>query len=113
VRHYGGNFVMAKRTGIRERGLQAILFKAKNRAVLVGQLMALAMGMLDARSARHRDVEMLPCLRAKVTAQKPVPTQIDGDAFGSTPLEIEAGTGDLRLIVPARPVGQVGLGLAC
>jgi diacylglycerol kinase family enzyme len=103
VRHYGGNFVMARRTGIRERGLQAILFKAKNRAVLLGQLMALAMGMLDARSARHGDVEMLPCLRAKVTAQHPVPTQIDGDAFGSTPLDIEAGAADLRLIVPARP----------
>jgi diacylglycerol kinase family enzyme len=103
VRHYGGNFVMARRTGIRERGLQAILFKARNRGELVSQLMALAMGMLDERSARHRDVKMLPCLRARVTAQKPVPTQIDGDAFGSTPLEIEAGAADLRLIVPARP----------
>jgi diacylglycerol kinase family enzyme len=103
VRYYGGNFVMARRTGIRERGLQAILFKAKNRAVLLGQLMALAMDQLDARSARHGDVEMLPCLRARVTAQKPVPTQIDGDAFGSTPLEIEAGAPDLRLIVPRRP----------
>jgi diacylglycerol kinase family enzyme len=94
---------MARRTGIQERGLQAILFKAKNRAVLVSQLMALAMGMLDARSARHGDVEMLPCLRAQVTAQNPVPTQIDGDAFGSTPLEIEAGAADLRLLVPSRP----------
>jgi diacylglycerol kinase (ATP) len=102
VRHYGGNFVMARRTGIQERGLQAILFKAKNRTVLVGQLMALAMGALDERSARHGDVEMLPCLRAQVTALKPVPTQIDGDAFGSTPLEVEAGTTDLRLIVPER-----------
>jgi diacylglycerol kinase family enzyme len=102
VRHYGGNFVMARRTGIRERGLQAILFKAKNRGELVGQLMALAMGQLDERSARHGDVELLPCLRATVTAQKPVPTQIDGDAFGSTPVQIEAGAADLRLIVPPR-----------
>jgi diacylglycerol kinase family enzyme len=103
ARHYGGNFVMARRTGIRERGLQAILFKAENRAVLVGQLMALAMGTLDERSASHGDVEMLPCLAATVTAHKPVPTQIDGDAFGSTPLAIEAGAADLRLIVPKTP----------
>jgi diacylglycerol kinase family enzyme len=102
VRHYGGNFVMARRTGIQERGLQAILFKAKNRGELVGQLMALAMGQLDERSAKHGDVEILPCLRATVTAQKPVPTQIDGDAFGSTPLQIEAGAADLKLIVPPR-----------
>ena len=101
ARHYGGNFVMARRTGVTERGLQAILFKAKNRAVLLGHLMALAMGTLDERSASHGDVEMLPCLRAMVTAKHPVPTQIDGDAFGSTPLEIEAGAADLRLIVPA------------
>jgi hypothetical protein len=32
-----------------------------------------------------------------------VPTQIDGDAFGSTPLDIEAGAADLRLIVPLTP----------
>ena len=38
-----------------------------------------------------------------MTAQHPVPTQIDGDAFGSTPLEIEAGAADLRLIVPPTP----------
>jgi diacylglycerol kinase family enzyme len=101
ARHYGGNFVMARGTGITERGLQAILFKARNRAVLVGQLMALAMGTLDDRSASHGDVEMLPCVRATVEAQHPVPTQIDGDAFGPTPLEIEAGAADLRLIVPA------------
>ncbi len=107
VRHYGGNFVMARRTGISERGLQAILFKARNRGELVSQLMALAMGMLDERSARHRDVKMLPCLRARVTAHKPVPTQIDGDAFGSTPLDIEAGAADLHLIVPARPLPRV------
>jgi diacylglycerol kinase (ATP) len=44
ARHYGGHFVMAPRTGIQERGLQAILFKAKSRAVLIGQLMSLAMG---------------------------------------------------------------------
>jgi len=103
ARHYGGHFVMARGTGIKERGLQAILFKAKNQAVLLGQLMALAMGTLDGRSASHGDVEMLPCQRATVTAQHPVPTQIDGDAFGSTPLEIEAGAADLRLIVPPTP----------
>ena len=100
VRHYGGSFVMARRTGIEVRGLQAILFKARNRTVLLGQLMALAMGTLDERSARHGDVEMLPCHKAHITAHKPVPTQIDGDAFGMTPLTVEAGVDGLRLIVP-------------
>jgi diacylglycerol kinase family enzyme len=103
ARHYGGRFVLAPRTGIQERGLQAILFKARSRAVLIGQLMALAMGKLDARAAGRGDVEMLPCAHATVTAPHPVPTQIDGDAFGDTPLEIEAGSAELQLIVPGIP----------
>lgn len=100
ARHYGGRFVMAPRAGILERGLQAILFKARTRPVLIGQLMSLAMGTLDARASRRGDVEMLTCARVSITAHHAVPTQIDGDAFGSTPLEIEADAGDLALIVP-------------
>ena len=103
ARHYGGRFVLAPRTGIQERGLQAILFKAKNRAVLIGQLMALAMGTLDARCTSHGDVEMLPCSRASITSLHPVPAPVDGDAFGTTPLDIEAGSAEVRLIVPAKP----------
>lgn len=106
ARHYGGRFVMAPRTGIRERGLEAILFKARNRAVLLGQLMALALGRLDTRAAAGAgDVAMLPCSRVSITAHHPVPTQIDGDPLGQTPLEVEAGTGEVRLIVPADSPG--------
>jgi diacylglycerol kinase family enzyme len=46
---------------------------------------------------------MLPCARASIRAQHPVPTQIDGDAFGTTPLEVAAGTAELQLIVPEHP----------
>ena len=61
ARHYGGRFVLTPRTGVQERGLQAVLFKARSRAVLIGQLMSLASGTLDARCANHGDVEMLTC----------------------------------------------------
>jgi diacylglycerol kinase (ATP) len=103
ARHYGGRFVLAPRTGILERGLEAILFKATSRAVLVGQLMSLAAGRLGPRAAQGGDVEMLPCSRVTIAAHEPVPTQIDGDVFGTTPLEVDAGTAQVRLIVP-RPV---------
>ena len=103
ARHYGGRFVMAPRTGIQERGLQAILFKARNQAVLIGQLMSLASGTLDARCDSHGDVEMLRCSKVAITARHPVPTQIDGDVFGETPLDIDEGVSHLRLIVPAAP----------
>ncbi len=54
ARHYGGRFVLAPRTGIQERGLEAILFKAKSRAELLAQLMSLALGRLHARAAAGR-----------------------------------------------------------
>jgi YegS/Rv2252/BmrU family lipid kinase len=104
ARHYGGHFVLAPRAGILERGLEAILFKSKSRAVLVGQLMSLAAGRLEPRAALGGDVEMLRCSRVSITAHEPVPTQIDGDVLGTTPLEVSAGTAEMRLIVPG-PAG--------
>jgi diacylglycerol kinase family enzyme len=100
ARHYGGRFVLAPRTGIQERGLQAVLFKAASRNVLIRQLMSIATGTLHDRCASHGDVEILPCSRVTVTSHHPVPVQVDGDSFGLTPLVIDQGDANLRLIVP-------------
>lgn len=102
ARHYGGRFVLAPHTGIQERGLQAVLFKARNRVVLVSQILSLVTGRLDRRAATRGDVEMLPCASATITSRHPVPTQIDGDALGSTPVRIESDTAELRLITPEK-----------
>ena len=103
ARHYGGRFVLAPRTGILERGLEAILFKTRSRAVLFGHLMSLATGRLELRAARGGDVEMLACSRVTVKARRPVPVQIDGDAVGTTPIEVDAGMCEVCLIVPGTP----------
>ncbi len=105
ARHYGGRFVLAPRTGILERGLQAILFKTRNRAVLFGQLMSLATGRLEPRAVHGGDVEMLACSRVTVASHHPVPIQVDGDTFGTTPVEVDAGTCEVRLIVPSPASG--------
>jgi len=97
--HYGGGFVLTERTGIRQRGLEAILFKAKSRTALVSMLMSLARGRLAERVAQG-DVEMLTCSHVTIATAKPVPVQIDGDVVGNTPLEIDAGTARVHLIVP-------------
>ena len=91
---------MLARTGILKRGLDAILFKVKNRAALLGQLMSLTTGRLGPRAVRGVDVKMLRCSRVTIEADHGVPTQIDGDLFGITPFEVHAGTAGLRLIVP-------------
>ena len=73
ARHYGGRFVLAPRTGILERGLEAILFKTRSRAVLFGQLMSLAAGRLEPRAAHGGDVEMLRLLAGHHHGAHPVP----------------------------------------
>jgi|EndMetStandDraft_5_1072996.scaffolds.fasta_scaffold64296_2 YegS/Rv2252/BmrU family lipid kinase len=97
--HYGGGFVLSERTSIHQRGLEAILFKARSRVELISMLMSLARGRLAAHIA-HGEVEMVTCTRVRITAGNPVPVQIDGDVVGTTPLEIDAGTSHLHLIVP-------------
>ena len=109
ARHYGGRFVLAPRTGILKRGLEAILFKTRNRAVLFAQLMSLAAGRLKPGTAPASDIAMLPCARATIRAHRPVPVQIDGDAFGTTPIEVDAGTREVRLILPAASNGGCAL----
>jgi diacylglycerol kinase (ATP) len=113
ARHYAGRFVLAPRTGIHQRGLEAVLFKAKSRAVLMGQLVSLLRGRLDARAGRHGDVAMVPCSHVKISAPRPVPVQIDGDPFGVTPLDAQAGTDAIQLIVPASmPMPEMRLAFA-
>ena len=106
ARHYAGRFVLAPRTGIQQRGLEAVLFKAKSRAVLLGQLLSLLRGQLDRRAQRCGDVAMYTCTYAKISAPSPVPVQIDGDLFGATPLEAQAGSDVIRLIVPAKALSE-------
>ena len=101
--HYAGNFVLAPAAAIGAPDLQAIIFKGRTRATLMGQIMSLAIRPLRTRAARDGDVVITPCRRAIVTALNPVPTQLDGDVFGTTPLSVEAATDTLQLILPARP----------
>jgi diacylglycerol kinase (ATP) len=106
ARHYAGRFELAPRTGIQQRGLEAVLFKARSRTVLLGQLLSLLRGRLNARAGQYGDVATYACSHVKVSAPGPVPVQIDGDPFGVTPLEAEAGSDLIRLIVPVQALSQ-------
>lgn len=103
ARYYGGRFVLAPGTSVREAGLRAVLFSAGSRVELMGSLLALAAGRLQA----SRTVRTLACSRVEVHAPAPVPVQVDGDAFGATPLVVEASGGpSVCLIVPAASAGR-------
>ena len=107
ARHYGGHFVLAPRTGILQRGLEAILFKTRSRAVLLGQLMSLAAGRLepravarrrrrDAAPARGRPSRRITRCRSRSTATCSAPRR---SRWMPAPRE-------LRLIVPTAASGS-------
>lgn len=100
ARCYGGNFVLAPHTSIRSTGLQAILFDGPGRAQRLSQLLSLGLGRLATRAAKPAaDVRMMPANDVTIDAPHPVPVQIDGDDFGTTPLRVTTGGGRVRLIV--------------
>jgi diacylglycerol kinase (ATP) len=98
ARCYGGAFVVSEHAGLERPGLVAVLIEAANRRELVLTLLALARGQLGAR----RNVRVIACKGATIRADRPVPVQIDGDAFEHTPVEIRSGGGQVRLILPPR-----------
>lgn len=93
---YGGRFVLAPDAGLRKATLMAVLVRANSKARLIRQLLALPLGRL----VRQGGVETVACRRAEITATTPASVEIDGDAYGTTPLRIEAGGAALSLIVP-------------
>jgi diacylglycerol kinase (ATP) len=100
ARHYGGAFVLTRSTTIAQQGLVAVLFKSTSRARLLAQLASLALGRLDVRAVRGGDVEIVRCTDVVIEADRAVPTQLDGDVFGVTPLHVQTSDDIVHLVVP-------------
>ena len=101
ARHYGGRFVLAAGGDIRRPGFVAVLFRATSRRRLAAVLAALAAGRLDRHARANPDeIAMQSCERVTIEARLPTPTQVDGDAFATTPLTVRRGGGILHLVVP-------------
>jgi diacylglycerol kinase family enzyme len=100
ARHYGGAFVLCPDAKFTGEMLSAVMVRARSRVSLLRRLLTLPVGRLQ----HEPGVETVPCRLAVIRSVRPVPVQIDGDPFGTTPLEIEAGGVPFRLIVPAERV---------
>lgn len=98
---YGGPFTITRQADLRKPGLHAVLMTAKTRLALMAIVAKLGVMPLD----RVSGVRVLPCTRASVRSAQPVPVQVDGDAFGVTPLDVEAGGIGFNLIVPQAYAG--------
>lgn len=98
---YGGSFQLTRETGVGADGLMAIVVGAQSRLQLASASIALGLGRLIDPATRPRHVRVIPCHAARLGFNATVAAEIDGDATGSTPLEVHAGGPVVRLIVPA------------
>ncbi|AXS39502.1 YegS/Rv2252/BmrU family lipid kinase [Breoghania sp. L-A4] len=94
--HYGGPFVLCPQAGATREGLHLIALMNDSFPALV----RVGIALLRGRLSRARDVVMRPVTHAVLRADEPVAAQIDGDPFGTTPIEVAPAARALTIIVP-------------
>ena len=101
---YGGAFRLTAQTSLKQDGLVAVLFYARRKTDLLRHAFSIARGNLDAVQLQAgSDVVMAACQSVTITSVAGVPVQVDGDAFGTTPVAVVADGPTVKLIVPPRP----------
>ncbi|NUN53535.1 MAG: hypothetical protein HUU06_12205, partial [Planctomycetaceae bacterium] len=95
--HYGGLFDLLPGVSPDDGALDLCLLDARRRRSFFRYLWAARRGTLalhgDASSARGRSV--------RVESDGPVPVQVDGDPFGTTPLEVVLNPASAQVLVPS------------
>ncbi|MFN0006961.1 MAG: diacylglycerol/lipid kinase family protein [Planctomycetota bacterium] len=95
VVHYGGLKVLAADRRIDDGLFEVYLFAKGSRASLLGYgIRALVSGLPGGSCTRLRARSI------RITSDAPAPCQVDGDAFGETPVEIVVDPVQSRLVVP-------------
>jgi diacylglycerol kinase family enzyme len=94
--HYAGPFVVAPHANLAEPVLDLLLFQRSGRPAVLGYLL----GLLCNRLAARRDVILLRCRCAVITADRSVPVQADGELIGQLPVSLSVAETALRLLRP-------------
>ncbi len=92
---YGGDFVIAPQTSATRPGLA--LVAVTDDSLL--SLLRIGRRMMSGRGIAGAGVRILPIDEATIAAAGPTAAQVDGDSFGTTPVETRAAATPLRLIV--------------
>lgn len=100
---YGGDLRVAPSARMDDGFLDVTLFTAPDvplpvqRAAFVRQVGAVTLGL----AAADPDIHLLRARQVEISAVPTAPTQIDGDAFGGTPITVEVAPKALTVRVPA------------
>jgi diacylglycerol kinase (ATP) len=98
--HYGGIFDLVPGTRPDDGAFDLCLLDARRRRSFFRYLWAARRGTL----ARHGDAATARGTVVRVEADVPVPVQVDGDPFGTTPLEVTLVPASAQVLVPATEV---------
>ena len=96
--NYGGLLSLVPTADPGDGAFDACLIDARRRRSLFRYAFAAWRGTL----ARQGDVKTLRGRTILIEADRPVPAQVDGDPFGSTPLRITVHPGAARILVRAK-----------
>lgn len=96
ARRYGGSFKLSERAGLHRPGLLVYVVPRSGLPRRLAHLSALGAGVLE----HMPGVSVWTADHLTVTSDVPAAVQIDGDVFGTVPLEIKWGEPKLALIVP-------------
>lgn len=94
--HYGGFRMLARDRRIDDGQLDVYLVRAASRFALTTELLR---ALVSGWPGGH--VRLARAARIRVRAESPVPYHVDGDARGSTPVEIDVQHRSHVLVVPA------------
>jgi diacylglycerol kinase (ATP) len=96
VRHYGGIFVVAEDAGLDSGCFHVCVLHRWTLFALLKYLVA----AFTRRFSKLSDVTFLKGSRVKIESNERVPVEVDGDYFGTTPVEVELRPKVVPVIVP-------------
>ncbi|MFD1695271.1 diacylglycerol/lipid kinase family protein [Roseibium aestuarii] len=95
-RFYGGPFVLCPDASVTTEGLHVLVLQKDDPVSALRFGLALMLG----RVHKARGVTVMAFRKARVLAGFPVAVQIDGDPFGTTPLDLEPAATGYSVVVP-------------
>ncbi len=96
ARSYGGELHLTPKASVQENCLDVCLFTSQQR----WRYLLYLWGVLSGRHLRYPDVLYRKVQHLKVSSDRPVPIQMDGELIGQSPMEFSSSSEGLQVVVP-------------
>lgn len=93
---YGGPFILCPDADVTEPGLYLVTLRSDNPLSLAW----FGFNLVTSRIYKLKSARISRADTIKISSPEPVPVQIDGDPFGSTPLSIKSSDRSVPVLVP-------------